>query len=57
MEAVGNPDANLPPERGHGFEGQLWGGEDFSTVEEVGPYEDLSKVAGGSGVQALVKFG
>ena len=53
MEAVGYPNANLPPKGGHLFEGLMWGGEDFGAIEEGGSDENLGEVASGAGVEAF----
>ena len=53
MEAVCDPNANLPPEGGHSSKGFSGGGEDFGSVEERGSYEDLGEVSCGSWIEAF----
>ena len=57
VEAVCDPDSNLPPEGGHGIEGATWGGEDFGAIQECGSDEDLGEVTSGAGVEAFACVG
>jgi hypothetical protein len=57
VEAIGDPDANLPPEGGHVCQGSSGRREDLSAIQEGRSYEDLSEVSGSAWVEAFAQVG